>query len=364
MEVPVLRPLLPNADSVMPYLRSIDQVRIYTNGGPLLKLLESRYADRFGVEPEQVIAVANATLALEGAISVLPPKKWIVPNFTFAATGLAVLNAGKELVLSDVSEMTWELDIGNILEPKQDHTRLGLMPVMPFGAPVSFEKWKGFPYIVFDAAASLGTSKSLENMEPGWIVVHSLHATKILGAGEGAIVITGSKDISQKIRQWLNFGFNDFRDAEIVGTNAKLSEFHAAYALSSLDSEFDEFSDWQRVLHDIQFNSKDLRMNIGVPKFEGIRPYWIVQLPTEIKRDQLASELRQHGIGTRVWWGRALSEQKAFYKSSKIGTLGVSQSLASTHLGLPCFRDLSTDEIIRISRLLKDFEDRSMDGDL
>ena len=40
--VPVLRPLLPTADRLVPYLRRIDATRIYTNFGPLACELERR----------------------------------------------------------------------------------------------------------------------------------------------------------------------------------------------------------------------------------------------------------------------------------------------------------------------------------
>ena len=47
--IPVLRPQLPSAERLLPYLRRIDDARIYSNWGPLSVELEGRLAERLGV---------------------------------------------------------------------------------------------------------------------------------------------------------------------------------------------------------------------------------------------------------------------------------------------------------------------------
>ena len=62
------------------------------------------------------------------------------------------------------------------------------MPVVPFGQPIDVAAWDRFAAatglpVVIDAAAGFDT------LVPGRIpTVVSLHATKVLGAGEGAFV--------------------------------------------------------------------------------------------------------------------------------------------------------------------------------
>src|SRR6476661_10558001 len=67
-EVPVLRPLLPTVDRLLPYLSRIDASRCYTNWGPLASELEGRLARRFGVGDHGVISASSGTAALVGAI--------------------------------------------------------------------------------------------------------------------------------------------------------------------------------------------------------------------------------------------------------------------------------------------------------
>jgi dTDP-4-amino-4,6-dideoxygalactose transaminase len=356
MTIPVLRPLLPRFESAAKYLRLIDSTRIYSNGGPNVKELESRFAKKFGVDAERVVAFANATLAIQGSVSILPPKEWVVPNFTFAATGLAVLGANQSLFLSDVSEADWQLKpCLDDLYPNQAQG-VGYLPVMPFGAPVPINKWRHFQHVVFDAAASLGSNSNLTSLEPGWIAVFSLHATKILGSGEGAIAIAGSLSVAKQLRQWLNFGFNSSRTSEFEGTNAKLSEFNAAYGLASLDQEEIEINEWNSVLNEIRVKTENLKMSKRVPEFKGVKPYWIIRATSAQSRSKLINLLDSNGIGHRIWWGAELSSHPAFKFCKRQDSLDMSRDLAATHLGLPCYRDLTSEEIVKISDLLYEFE--------
>lgn len=229
--IPVMKPRLPDADAVAPWLRLMDASGIYSNYGPLVSMLERRYAEFFGVGAEQVVTVANATLGIEGAVSVLPASVWQVPAFTFAATGHAVNRAGASVEFADVDRESWALPAAETLDASE-----GLLPVLPFGAPVEWRRWAWHPTVIIDAAASMGAAEGrLGGLPPGWAVVFSLHATKVLPAGEGGLVVFGSEDDARALRRWTNFGFDAARISVAPGTNAKMSEIHAAYALASLE---------------------------------------------------------------------------------------------------------------------------------
>ena len=49
--IPLMRPRLPDAERLLPYLREIDANRWYTNFGPLEQRLTARLAAHFGVDP-------------------------------------------------------------------------------------------------------------------------------------------------------------------------------------------------------------------------------------------------------------------------------------------------------------------------
>ena len=67
-EIPVSRPRMPRAGALMPYLERIDDRRTYSNFGPLVSELETRLAQRLGVDPDCVVTVANGTAGLTLAL--------------------------------------------------------------------------------------------------------------------------------------------------------------------------------------------------------------------------------------------------------------------------------------------------------
>src|SRR5215813_542756 len=95
--VPVMRPKLPVAERIAPYMRQIDGSRIYSNFGPLVRSLESRLATYFRTPDNGVASVTNGTLGLALALAVQHPKPGslcAIPAWTFAATPHAVTQAG------------------------------------------------------------------------------------------------------------------------------------------------------------------------------------------------------------------------------------------------------------------------------
>jgi dTDP-4-amino-4,6-dideoxygalactose transaminase len=102
--IPVMRPHLPGADMLLPYLRRIDENRNYSNWGPLATEFEHRIAGAFGTPDADCIVSANSgTLALMGAVLAVAGRNSrnkpyaIIPAFTFVATASAIEQSGYEL---------------------------------------------------------------------------------------------------------------------------------------------------------------------------------------------------------------------------------------------------------------------------
>lgn len=310
---------------------------VFSNFGPLTRELESRYAEFLGVRPEQVVSVANCTLGIEGAIALSAAESWLVPDFTFAATGLAVLRSGKPLLLGDVDENTWTLLV-DLLEGLDE--RVGVLPVAPFGAALDLNPWIGRRHAIIDAAASLGTQPDLSSLPKEWCVAFSLHATKVLPAGEGGLVVFGQKASAERFRRWANFGFSDSRTSVYAGTNAKMSEIHAAYGLASLDGWEAERRDWVRA----RTRAQQACIEAGLPQqlhpLPGLNPYWIVDCASLRNRERLEARLAESGIASRRWWPAALHEMPAFRSAPLAGSNSSSRLISGRLLGLPMYRDL------------------------
>jgi dTDP-4-amino-4,6-dideoxygalactose transaminase len=338
-----MRPSLPKFSDVEPLLRSIDISRIYSNHGPLVTELESEYAKYFGIHPELVVAVGNATLALQGLVEILDVNNWYAPDYTFAATGLAIIKAAKNLHLCDVDLVSWKLDLSEL---DVDSDSIGVMPVMPFGAEIDLNDYVSFKNVVIDAAASLGrTPPDISKMPTGWSIVFSLHATKVLGAGEGSIVVCGNRELAENLRAWINFGFKNERISSLSGTNAKLSEFNAAYGLVSLRNFTQERDKWLEVQKWITDFMKNRSWSTFVNQEPAFQPYWIANFENEKNRSVIAAALTEVRIQSREWWARPLSKQPAFEKYSVKKSLSNSSYLASAHLGLPVYSEINREDI-------------------
>ncbi len=348
--IPVMRPNLPTLEQVSPYLEQMDKSGVYSNFGPLATELESRYAKFLGVNPHQVVSVANATLGLQGACTLFPPREWFLPAFTFAATLHALLQANLIPHLTDVNVDSFELDLfGQAMSPDT-----GILPVMPFGKRPDPLQYPKHHYAVMDAAASLGAAEgSLETLNENQAVVFSLHATKVLGAGEGGLVVFGDVNYAIKFRRWTNFGFDGSRMSIFSATNAKMSEIHAAYALASLDGWSTEREQWERGLQASSVIARELGVDSPIDRLDGVRPYWIAQFKSQGVRDAIEAALTASGIQTRHWWPRPLNEMPAFSAISEQTLFPSAITLAETTLGLPMYRGISHQDLELIRHVIE-----------
>ena len=240
-----LIPDLPAADDVIPYLRRIDEVRWYSNFGPLVREFEEKIldlltrADRAPSHgPIHLTTLVSGHHALEVALhisGITSGKKVLLPAVTFPSCPLAVQHNGGEAVLSDIDPTTWTLT-PRIARAVASHTRIdAVMPVALYGVPVPVAPWDEFSRetgipIIIDAAAAV----DVQQVPRFGFVAHSLHATKPFGIGEGGILASRDANLIEKCRRYTNFGTSE-RICCMDGSNAKMSEYHAAVGLAQAD---------------------------------------------------------------------------------------------------------------------------------
>ena len=351
MKIPVMKPKLATFEEVRPFLQRIDQSHIYSNRGPLARELEESYSNYFKVEKDLVVALANATQAIQGLVSISKNKNWIVPDYTFSATGLAVLNANRNLHICDVNLSDWKIDVGLIHERQKF---FGIIPVMPFGTAIDFDPYKDFEDVIIDAAASLGSKPPrFSEMKKSWAVVYSLHATKVLGAGEGAIVVCGNSNQANSLRSWSNFGFSSGRTSEIQGTNAKMSEMSAAYGLYAIQNLKVEEVDWLKSQECVSTQTSQCEWKTFVNATPQFHPYWIASYKSYNEKKLVIKALNQAGIQSREWWSKPLSEQRVFSKAGIVEITGIAKNLSEMHLGLPMYRGLNFNTVSEIHDVIQ-----------
>ena len=345
--IPIMKPRLPRIEKVTPYLQSMDERRIYSNNGHLLKTLEQRFAEVLHINKSNVVLCANATLGLQGLCQLSPAHEFQIPSFTFAATGLIGQKSGKPFILLDIHPDSWEIDISQI---KPDSS-VGVVTVAPFGKSLDINKYENISNLIVDAAASLGYyMQNPVKLNMNQSFVFSLHATKVLGIGEGGIAVFGDPEKANEFRSWINFGFSGSRDSKILGTNAKMSEMQAAYGHAVLDNWEIEKQEWLIV------RKKAIQVERDFPELFNhnlemdVSPYWLSYSNPE-RKVEIVKTFKKLNIETRNWWSRGLHNMPAFSKY-KDKHFPITEKVADSSVGLPFFRDMKDSDFDRIHEAL------------
>lgn len=354
--VAVARPRMPPADAILPYLQQIDEARWYSNFGPLLTALEQRIARRFPANAA-VVTVANATQALTltlKAMDLNPGGYVIMPSWTFVATAHAVIQAGLKPWFMDVDPQTWMLDPATViaLSPELAHEAVAVIPVCAFGAMPDLSAWRAFREltglpVLLDAAAAFD---ALDDARLPAVV--SLHATKVLGVGEGGFLVTEDAALARRVRLSANFGFEGSRNSLIAATNAKLSEYTAAVGLAALDSWPGDRLRWMRTAQMLRIaliGRPDVRFQEGWGR-DWVTSVCTVALPLG-SAPRIAQVLREAGVDTRQWWGGGCHASTAFIDCRR-EALPVTEALAGSTIGLPFSIDMSAEDIARVATAL------------
>lgn len=345
--IKVLVPSMPTADEILPWLRQMDEAKVYVNHGPMVQLLERELAMLICKAPCTV--VSNGTLALELALRALDLPAGadvLVPAVTYVATGQAIVNAGLTPVICDVDPVSWTLRADAAFEiAKQDRGLRAVVPVATFGAPLPITDWErfvdatGLP-VVMDAAGAVMDQAPPASRRIS--ICYSLHATKALGAGEGGVVASRDEAVVARVRDLANFGAG--------GTNAKLSEYHASAALASIGKE----SDWRRNVN--RWYARGLPRGVRVQggmlqRHRTLLPVLLPDAPPHASLVQ--AELQKAGVESKLWYRPFLDERTQFHGFAKWGPLTTTAMLRQHLIGLPYHAFLSEADVAHVCDALE-----------
>ena len=299
-------------------------------------------------------ATAGLTLALR-SLHATPGTLCMIPAWTFAASAHAARAAGLIPWFVDVDERTWELTPAAARRLlREAPTKVGaILAVAPFGRPIDIAGWETLNAnedcaVVVDAAAAFDSTRASTV-----VTVVSLHATKILGVGEGAFVTCSDVAVVDSVSQRANFGFRGDREALVDATNAKLSEYAAALGLAGLGRWDETRASFLRVGAEY---ASALSGIAGVALQPGFGREWIattanISIPPE-RIEPLEDALDAEGFGYRRWWGDGLIAHRAFDDCPRTAT-PVTERLRGSVLGLPCWRDLPAKEIRDVAAVVR-----------
>jgi dTDP-4-amino-4,6-dideoxygalactose transaminase len=232
--IPFIKTPEVNTQLFLQYLTDSINKRHYSNFGPNEVKLTHHLEALIGAS---VVCCANATLALDGLHTImkfLGSQTALLPTFTFPAT-----NLGCQVKYSLAPSFLENSRIGyaNFDNQQADYA----ITTAPFGAISQEVKRPNVSTWIVDNAA--GATPSMDRVKY-WLsqgadaVVVSLHATKSLSACEGGFIAFKNQQLYDLYRKYINFGFyfdeNNQKKTLQIGSNHKMSELSAAWALMSL----------------------------------------------------------------------------------------------------------------------------------
>ena len=360
--IPVLRPQLPDADALLPYIRRIDATRIYSNQGPLSLEFEERVCTELGLRRGSFIATANGTAALCAAVlaSAGRPKEErplaLMPAFTFVATAVAVEQCGYLPYFVDIDETTWALDPHEIRRHPMLKRAGVIVPVNPLGRLQQSAAWSALSeeigiQVVLDGAASFDLYKTTPFRQDVPIAM-SFNATKSFATAEGGGIIAEEGDLAIRARRALNFGFFLTRECQSASINGKMSEYHAAIGLAELDGWNAKSAALRDVANVYQQYGKELGVSDRIVTYPEISSSYVIFAAKDVDEARRVRGALDEGlIGTRLWYGFGV-HRESYFRNALRDSLPITERVAGTLLGIPVAPDLSEAAVERVVKAL------------
>jgi dTDP-4-amino-4,6-dideoxygalactose transaminase len=358
-ELPFARPLRPPLEAVTARLSDSYDRGVLTNG-PLVRSLEEHAAERFGAP--HVVAVSSCTSGLILTIQALRPQgPVLLPSFTFAASGHAVVWNGLRPLFAECDPNTFQLDIHDAERRLSESG--AILATHVFGAPCpataveALGRARQIPAL-FDAAHAFGAFHQGRPVGTfGDAEVFSLSPTKPVVGGEGGLVATPHRELADRLRLARDYGNPGDYDTRFIGLNARMSEFHAALALESL-TLLDQHLGMRAAVAE--------RYSAGLAVVPGVevqqvpagdtstfKDFSVTVEPSEfgLTRDVVVRALKSDGIDTRNYFDPPVHRQQS-YAGFPAVDLPVTDDLAGRITSLPMFGQLSLDAVDRVVECL------------
>lgn len=232
--IPLSRPVIGAAEE-QAVLRVLRSERLAN--GPLADTFARKVAAFHGLA--NGVAVSSGTLGLELALRALgvgPGDRVACPAYTFVASANAILAVGAEPVFVDVGS-TGTMTVRGAMELAKAKAVKAAVVVDLFGEVAASVgkafKLEGIP-VVEDACEAFGS----EGFGYGDLVVFGFYPNKQITTGEGGVVCGGAEaTLRDKVFRMRNHGTWPYPNEQSLrswGTNARMSEIHAALGLAQL----------------------------------------------------------------------------------------------------------------------------------
>jgi dTDP-4-amino-4,6-dideoxygalactose transaminase len=324
--------------------------------GPGVAAFETEFAAYCGVQ--HCISVANGTDALELSLKAVG----IVPGDSVAVTAnaamygtSAVLACGGEPIFVDINLVDSTLDPQQLARLLESGMPIKAVIVTHlYGRLAAIEEIvslcaKYDIRLIEDCAQAHGAARGGRKAGAfGDIASFSFYPTKNLGAlGDGGAVVCRNEEIARRARQLRQYGWTKkYENGLRGGRNSRLDEIQARM-LSLMLPLLDGWNDRRREIANRY--SKEIRnAKIKVPDSAGSEYVAHLYVIRTDARDALKSHLDAHGIQTEIHYPTPDHRQPCHADRYADVHLSRTEDDCASVLTLPCFPELTDDEVERV----------------
>lgn len=358
----VVRASLPPLEEYVEEISSIWENHWLTHTGPKHQQLQKNLEKYLDVPCVELFS--NGHMGLELALRVLKLEGEVITTpFTFASTTQAIADVGLTPVFCDINQDNYTMDASKIEELITDKTS-AIVPVHVYGYICDYQEIERIARkhnlaVIYDAAHAFG--ESINGVPVGTLgdmSMFSFHATKVFNTVEGGGVTFSDEKYRKEFAAIRQFGMYGKEDAEMLGTNAKMTEFHAAMGLCNLrhvDEEIEKrkqaYDQYVQRLSDVDgiyiYRIPDnLKLNYA---------YFPVRISKNVfgkSRDEITEILLENGIAPRKYFYPLTSDFSIIRSKYPINETPVAKKVAEEILTLPLYAGLTIDEVNHICDII------------
>ncbi len=317
-----------------------------------------------------VTSGSDALLACLMAENIGPGDEVITTPYTFFATVGAISRLGATPVFVDIDPVTYNIDVTRIAEKITKKTR-AIIPVHLYGQMADMDPIMALAerhklVVIEDAAQAIGSEyKGRRAGSIGHYGCFSFFPSKNLGAaGDGGMIVANDVERAEKLRVLRAHGSKPKYFHKVVGGNFRLDALQAAIVSAKLPHLDNWTAGRQRnaKTYDRLFAEAGLvetgggKANVLLPKVAMNRHIFNQYVIRVSERDQLQTYLKNHGVGTEVYYPVPMHIQECFaYLGHKAGDFPKSESAANETLALPIYPELSEAQLRYVVDCVRDF---------
>ncbi|MFA6635521.1 MAG: DegT/DnrJ/EryC1/StrS family aminotransferase [Candidatus Omnitrophota bacterium] len=369
--IPVNEPLLGKKE--LKYVTDCIKTGWISSKGEYINKFENKFAEVCGVK--YGISTTNGTTALHLALASLGIGKGdevIMPTFTMIATAYAVLYTGAKPVFVDSEERTWNMDTSKVEKLINKNTK-AILPVHIYGHSVDMDPLRKLArkydlYLVEDAAEAHGAEYRGERCGSlGDIGCFSFYGNKIITTGEGGMIVTNNRKITEKARLLKDLAHSPgkrFLHSELA-YNYRMTNMQAAVGLAQVEQINKFIRKKRKIAQTYKENLKGVKgLRLPVEEKWVKNVYWMYAILIEkgfgITRDKLMTELAEEGVGTRAFFvpmhrqpvivNNGICDKKTSYP--------VADDIAERGLYLPTGMTLREKDIVTVCNKLREIQQK------